>query len=250
MAKISYEAYQSMSTEQEYTGGGVGFFSLKNDGDEAIVRIMHDSPADYDILSTHSVKVGDRYTKVECLNEGANSSLCPMCKSGAKLQYRFFVHMIQYVKDEQGNIISKPVVWDRSAKDMAAKLNAMLQEYGPLSDCIFKVRRNGKAGDMKTTYEIMFANPNVYRPDLYPNDTEVFKSYTASGKQVMNKTAEEMEVFLATGNFPEKNTVNSNAEATRSYATEETVPTANYGVNTATNQVTNAQAGARPNRYY
>lgn len=246
MAKISYEAFQKVSDEQG-SGNGIGFFSLKNDGDEAIVRIMHDSPEDYDILSVHPIKVGDKYTKVECI-DGVHGNSCPMCQAKTKLQYRFFVHMIQYTKDEQGNIVSKPVVWDRSAKDMATKLNSMLQEYGPLSDCIFKVRRNGKAGDMQTTYEIMFANPNVYRADLYPKDCEVFKDYSASGRQVMLKTAEEMNVFLSTGTFPERNT--DNTAAPTNAQTQNTTPNMPWNQNGGMQTPPQGMTSNRPTRYY
>ena len=242
MAKISYEAFQKVQEEQD-SGSGVGFFSLKNDGDEAIVRIMHDSPEDYDILSVHPIKVGDKYTKVECIDDNVHADSCPLCRAeGVKLQYRFFVHMIQYVKDEQGNIVSKPVVWDRSAREMSTKLNALIQEYGPLSDCVFKVRRNGKAGEKTTTYEIMFGNPNIYRSDLYPKDSGVFKGYSASGKQVMIKTADEMRHFLSNGTFPDKNTENANGAAdTHSQVTP---PGAYTG-----GQSPNMTAG-RPARYY
>jgi hypothetical protein len=244
MARISYETFQQKAAEQELSNTGIGFFSLKDDGDEAIVRIMHDSSADYDILTTHQVQVNGKYTQVECLD-----GHCPLCNSGAKIRYRFFVHMIQYVKDEQGNIVAKPVVWDRAAKAMSEKLNAMMQEYGPLSDCVFKIRRNGKAQDMHTTYEIMFANPNVYRPDLYPKDTEVFKDYTVSGKQVANKTADEMNTFLRTGNFPERQSANTDTAQSANYDTNANVApqTAPTGYNT----VAPAQpATGRPNRYY
>jgi hypothetical protein len=242
MGKISYEAFQKVQEEQD-SGSGVGFFSLKNDGDEAIVRIMHDSPADYDILSVHPIKVGDKYTKVECIDDNIHRDSCPMCRAeGVKLQYRFFVHMIQYVKDEQGNIVPKPVVWDRSAKEMSAKLNALIQEYGPLSDCVFKVRRNCKAGDMKTTYEIMFGNPNIYRSDLYPKDSDVFKGYSASGKQVMIKTADEMKYFLSKGVFPDRDA--ESATTTMEAPPQVTPPGAYVGGHTS------SMSTGRPARYY
>ena len=245
MARISYEAYQQKAAEQEFSGSGIGFFSLKNDGDEAVVRIMHDSREDYDILSVHQVPVGGRHTNVECI-EGD----CPLCKSGNNIKYRFFVHMLQYVKDEQGNIVTKPVVWERAAKSMSEKLNAMLQEYGPLSDCVFKIRRNGKAQDKNTTYEIMFANPNVYRPDLYPKDNEVFKDYTVSGKKVATKTAEEMITYLNTGSFPERQdngNQNNGGYANESVSRTPPAPSTNGYVPTSNAQTT---GGVRPNRYY
>lgn len=226
MARISFDAYQQAASEQ--SGSEVGFFSLKNDGDEAVVRILHNSSADFDIIAAHPIKVGEYFRKAACLrNPGEATEKCPLCAAGTKLQYRMFVHMIQYAKDEAGNITAKPVVWDRSAKDMSQKLVTMIQEYGPLSDCVFKVRRNGKAGDMQTTYEILFANPNVYRPDLYPKDAAAaFDNYDTLGTKVYNKNYEELVTFLNTGSFP--NSQQNNQAAAQS-ATPPTAPATTTG---------------------
>lgn len=204
MAKVSFETVQSMANENNGSGNGVGFFSLKNDGDEAIVRIMHDSVADFDILTCHSAKVGDKFRKINCIRNPLDSvDNCPLCAKGEKIQQRFFVHMIQYEKDAQGQIISKPVVWERSAGEYGTKLKNMIAEYGPLSDCIFKVKRNGRAGDMGTTYELMFGNPSIYRADLYPKKPELFDGYSACGTVVIDKDFSALSQFASTGRFPE-----------------------------------------------
>ena len=203
MARISFNAYQQAAANEQ-NESNIGFFSLKNDGDEAVVRILHNSSDDFDIIAAHPIKVGEYFRKAACVKApGDPKDKCPLCAADIKLQYRMFVHMIQYTKDENGQIVARPVVWERSAKDMSQKLMSMIQEYGPLSECVFKVRRNGKAGDMQTTYEIMYANPNVYRPDLYPTDAaKAFDGYDTLGTKVYNKTAAELQVFLDTGSFP------------------------------------------------
>lgn len=265
MARINFNEFQQISSEQTtQNNDGVGFFSLKNDGDEAIVRIIHDSSEDFDIVATHPVKIGEFYRRVACLNSpGEPSGKCPMCSNGAKLQYRFFVHMIQYTKNEEGKIVARPVVWDRAAKNMSQKLVTMLNEYGPLSDCIFKVRRNGKAGDMETTYEILFANPAIYKPELYPKAcAEVFTTFDSLGTKVMVKNAEEMTTFLQTGKFSANATTDNSAEATvpssgTSSGTSYEVPQsrsvapdrAPFDVSTPAGSATPVQTG-RPNRYY
>ena len=155
MARISYETVQE--TANSYEGGDkVEFFSLKNHGDEAIVRIMHDSVADFDIITTHPVKVGNFWGKVNCIRDPREPmDNCPFCKSGVKIQQRFFIHMIQYIKDPSTNqITAKPVVWERAANEYAIKFRTLIDEYGPLSNCVFKIRRNGQAQPMDTTYEI------------------------------------------------------------------------------------------------
>lgn len=204
MARISFDTFQETASTNQ-GNYDVKLFSLKDDGDEAIVRIMHDSTADFDIITTHSVKIGENYRKVSCIRDPREPlDNCPLCKSGSNIQQRFFIHMIQYEKDQAGNITATPVVWERAAKEYATKLTTLMQEYGPLSDNVFKIRRNGKKGDMSTTYEILYGNPNIYRADIYPKDTTPFEGYTALGKIVFDKTFEEINEFLATGNFPQR----------------------------------------------
>lgn len=216
MARVNFDTFNSEMQRQESSGGndGIGYFGLKDDGDEGIVRILHDSSDDFDIVLAHNIKIGERYRRVNCLrNPGDPVNVCPLCAADNKTSYRFFVHMIHYVKDDKGNIVAKPVVWDRAAKPMSQKLVSMIHEYGPLSQSIFKIRRNGKAGSMETTYEIMFANPNIYKPELYPMVPGAFDNYNTLGYKVLDKNAEDMQAFLTTGNFPLPNSNSANPVA-------------------------------------
>ena len=61
MAKISYEEAQSSSNN---SNTGVGFFSLADDGDEAVVRILHDSTDSFDIVTIHDIQTGDKRRKI------------------------------------------------------------------------------------------------------------------------------------------------------------------------------------------
>lgn len=204
MARISFEVAQETENQSTNNSNNVGFFTLKNDGDEAIVRIMHDSTADFDIITCHPVKVGDKFRKVNCIRDPRDPmDNCPLCANGAQIQQRFFIHMIQYEKDAQGQVTAKPVVWERAAGDYGVKLKTLIEEYGPLSDVVFKIRRNGKAGDMNTTYEILFGNPSIYRPDLYPKKPELFEGYSACGTIVIDRDYNDIAQFVATGSFPQ-----------------------------------------------
>ncbi len=201
MAQMSFDTIPE--TNNEYTGNNVEFFNLKNDGDEAIVRILHDSTASFNIFSVHDrITVGGKFRKVNCVR-GASDPIdtCPLCASGNNIVNRIFINMVQYFQGENGAIVGKPVVWERSLA-YATKLKNLIDEYGPLSDCIFKIKRNGAAGSMDTTYDIFYCNPKVYRDDLYPRDTSAFDSYSALGTIILDKSASEVATFLATGSFP------------------------------------------------
>lgn len=210
MAKINFDQINSGNDGSDFR---VGFFNLKNDGDEAVVRIMHDDTSSFDLVTTHPIQIGNKYRRVNCIRDPRDPmDNCPLCKSGAKVQQRFYIHLIQYVKDEQGNIIPQAKIWERSAS-YAVTIKNLIDEYGPLSDCIFKIRRNGEAGSMNTTYSILYGNPQVYRPEFYPKDTSLFENYSVVGNAVMDKNFEEISEFIATGEFPQKsdnsNTVSS-----------------------------------------
>lgn len=207
MAKINFEQIASNNDGNNFT---VGFFSLKNDGDEAVVRIMHDDISSFDLVTTHPIQIGNKYRRVNCIRDPREPmDNCPLCKSGVKVQQRFYIHLIQYVKDEKGNIIPQAKIWERSAS-YAVTIKNLLDEYGPLSDCIFKIRRNGEAGSMNTTYSILFGNPQVYRPEFYPKDNSLFEGYSVVGSAVLDKNFDEIAEFLSTGEFPQRNSNNEN----------------------------------------
>lgn len=209
MAKISFD--QINTSNDSNSNFSVGFFGLKNDGDEAVVRIMHDDTSSFELITTHPIQLGNKYRRVNCIRDPRDPmDNCPLCKSGTKVQQRFYIHLIQYVKDDNGNIIPQAKIWERSAS-YAVTIKNLIDEYGPLSDCIFKIRRNGEAGSMNTTYSILYGNPQVYRPEFYPKDTSLFENYSVVGSAVMDKNFEELSEFIATGEFPQRSNNSDNS---------------------------------------
>lgn len=202
MAKISFEQFQQNS-QNNSNGNRMKLFSLKNHGDEAIVRIMENSTDDFDIITCHPVKIGNGYRKVNCIRDPKSPvDACPLCRDGEKIQQRFFIKMIEYVRQDDGSFVPTPVVWERTAREYAIKLGTLINEYGPLSDLIFKIRRNGQAGDMHTTYEIMYVDQNKYNENVFNKVEGAFDNYSVLGTIVLDKNAQEIEQFIQTGNFP------------------------------------------------
>lgn len=212
MAKLDWNTYQQRAAameERQAAGNGprVGFFALKNDGDKAVVRIMHDSPEDFDLVAVHSVNIDGRYRNVSCLR-GPNDpmDMCPFCDAGEKTYLKIYVHLIEYTKDENGQIVATPKVWERTASYAKTLVNYM-NEYGPLSDLVFTITRNGAKGSRDTTYSLMYAPPQIYREDLYVKDTTLFEGYQATGAAVLEKSYEDMLKMLdpAAGQTPANN---------------------------------------------
>ena len=217
MAQINFNDYlatqnnqTSASTEGKGKGSGVGFFSLKNDKDFAVVRFMHDDTDSFDIVAGHRMTVNDKLRLVNCIRSAHEPvDNCPLCRAGKNLEYRLYIHLIEYVRNDEGKMVPVPRVWERSASYVNTLTNLM-KEYGPLSDNIFKITRNGEKGSKSTTYDIMYGSPKVYTQEVYPRRDDAFKDYKAVGNMVLdydyNKLAE-----LVGGSSPVENEVTPRA---------------------------------------
>lgn len=206
MAQISFDQVQT----SQVNPNSVNFFSLADDGDEAIVRFLVDDVSDFDIVSVHEEMVAGKRRKVDCLRTPREPlDKCPLCYAGHKTSQRFFIHLLQYFKNpDTGEIEVVPCVWERSTA-YCTTLKNLIEEYGPLSESIFKIRRNGAKGDMQTTYSIMFGNPNIYKEEFYPKNVEAFENFSVLNTIVLSKTENDMEYFLNCGEFPQEDNSSS-----------------------------------------
>lgn len=212
MAQITYGDIKRNSNE---SGNRVGFFALKNNNDEAVVRFMHDTAESFDIAVVHNINVGGKFRNVNCIR-GPKDPIdnCPLCAKNVKLITRIFIHLIEYVKSDNGTIVPTPKIWERPAS-FADDIYNKITEYGPLSNHLFKIKRSGAAGDKNTTYSINYCVPTNYPEQFYPNVPDAFNGFSIFNFHVLNKTADDMNTFLETGNFPstfKKNTDNITAD--------------------------------------
>lgn len=218
MAQISFNDVDFSSNNNGYA---VEFFNLKNDNDEAIVRIMHDSINDFEILTTHEIREDGKYRgRVNCIrNPKDDLNKCPLCAANVPVNQRMYIHLIHYVPDENGNIIPKAKIWERNVF-YANQIKSYIDNYGPMSDIICKIVRKGKPGDQKTRYDIIpNLNKQVYRDDIYVKDTSLFENYRTLGTVVQERSYEDLVTYITTGHMPKK----------QPNAVPNTIPTTNYG---------------------
>ena len=192
----------------------VGYFSLKNDGDSAVVRFAYSSVNDISVETVHKLVVDGRWRSVSCI-KGAYDPIdnCPLCKEGYDLKKRIFVKLIEYVPTQDGKISIEAKVWDRPAEgknDFVKKLINMSNSCGgDLTNYLFTITRSGDSGSMDTTYDINpILNMAVYPESLYAKDFSAFEGFTPAHHSFMLKTKEELEQFIETGKFPAKDTTN------------------------------------------
>lgn len=235
MSTFNYADYQNAVARAQNNENAVkvGFFKLKNNGDEAIVRFNVSSLDSLQFASVHQLNAATRWMKVSCLNTmGSYQNECPFCQSvaagntsisGAKK--KVYVQMLVAYKDPTTQSWSTPVpvIWERPA-GFSREIACLLNDYGqPLNDRIFKVTRNGEAGNMQTSYSISYI-PLLDKPELIPMDFSAFNNFNIAKHSFWEKSREDIEAFLATGSFPQ--TQGNNAPQASIPNTYNTQPTA------------------------
>ena len=232
MARVTFEEATEM--QNAINPNYVESFALKNDGDEALVRFMHDDVSSFDIVTTHNVTINGKFRSVNCLrNPRDPMENCPLCATGANTQNVMFIHLIEYRVGENGTIVPVPKVWARGLS-YATRIKSLINEYGPLSQCLFKIHRNGAAGSRDTSYDILFAPDRIYPSQNYPIPEGAFKDYSATGTIVLDKSFEDLTVFVNTGRMPE-----ATQETTPAYGAQQ-----NYVPQTTQFVPTGASVGA------
>lgn len=214
MSTFNYNDYQNVIAKaQNNTSNNikVGFFKMKNDKDEALIRINVGSMEDLQFATVHQLGAAQKWMKVGCLNPvGSYSDNCPLCSAVAtgntaigKASKKVYVQMLVAYKDPMTNQFSAaiPVIWERPA-GFAREIANLLRDYGDLRSRVFKVTRNGAAGSMQTTYSISYI-PLYDKPEAVSTDFGAFTNFNIAKHSYWEKSVEDINTFLKTGAFPE-----------------------------------------------
>lgn len=174
--------------------GGGGFFSLRNDKDTADVRFLYDGIEDVVGYSVHEVQHNGKKRYVNCLREyGDPVNVCPLCASGAPVRAKYFVPLYDL---EKGTIVT----WERGKK-FGQKLSSLCAHFPNLVTHRFEIQRFGKPGSTDTTYEITPLADDPADANLTLGNFEI---EPVLGGLVLKKDADEMDTYLRTGSFPDK----------------------------------------------
>lgn len=173
--------------------GGAGFFSLKGDGDSAVVRFLYNDVDDVEGYAVHEVEIDGKKRYVNCLRD-YNSPIddCPFCRAKKYQVAKLFVPL--YNEDEQ-----KVQIWERGKK-FFAKISGICSRYNkaPIFQQTFEIVRNGKPNDTQTTYEIYRTEDDIDK-DVRLDDYDMPEIL---GGTILDKSAEDMEFYLDAGYFP------------------------------------------------
>ena len=216
MSNFTYAQYQDTIAKAQAGSTAnnvkVGFFKLKNDKDEALVRINVSTMEDLQFATVHQLGAAQKWMKISCHNPvGSYGDNCPLCSAVAagntsigKASKKVYIQMLVSYKDKTTGQWSTPipVVWDKPA-GFAREIATKLQNFGDLKQNLFKITRNGKAGDLKTTYPMDYAVPAIFKPEMIPADFSAFENFKVNKHSYWEKSLEEIQTFLSTGAFPE-----------------------------------------------
>jgi hypothetical protein len=254
MAKVSLNELNSSPTNNQ--GGDkeypVQFFKLNN-GEDAIVRLLIDSPDDFDVRTVHNVKMdGWQYGRnVNCIMENGDTRTCPLCAKGEKLLQKLYIKLLRYTTTPDGKVVVTPMIWERNRYDRTFGTQPLanhITSYGPLSDIIVRISRSGEGLDTVYTptfgLNIMPNSKAIYRDDIYVKDTSLFGDFDVLGVSILDKNYSELSHFAQTGTFPQREFNNQNAQAPGTVATNYNTTHAEYGV--ANNSTPSANTVSAP----
>lgn len=136
--------------EEKYAGK----FRLADDGDMADVIPLYQSKNDVLIADVHYIKSADYSGYVHCCGTG-----CPACSRGIRRQTKLFIPLYNVVENEIQ-------FWDRTQKFLPQVHKDFFgnDRYPNPSEFVYRITRNGAAGDMATRYTIMVVGKNTTLP--------------------------------------------------------------------------------------
>lgn len=190
----------------------VGYFKLQPGG-RAIVRFAYKSAREIEIATIHDVDIKDMHRQVLCIRDAKEPlDNCPLCASGKPIKSRAYVKLLRYELDAQDRVVAiHPEVanWPKKYADTLALRN---NEYGDLQDSLFVVTRQG--AKLETTYDITYANPMKYNEaNGFVKDFSAFDDFDLAHHSYLEKSKEDMEEFLQSGEFPFRKKTNESADS-------------------------------------
>ena len=180
----------------------------------------------------HDEPVGNnKHRRILCLREGARDDMakCPLCARGDKFFAKVYLKLIEYVKDEKGNIVAQAKVWERP-ESFADTIVEYINAYGGLKDVVFKIKRKGIRGNTDTNYILTPMPSTLYgEANGYVKDFSEFDNFSFFPHSFLSKSKEDMEEYIKTGDFPfrkKDGTVVTKEEATQEATVATSQPSA------------------------
>lgn len=161
---------------------------LNIDGSSVVVRFPYHSIDDIVYTTVHTVMdyPGFSYGKrVQCVDHD-----CPLCVQGLKQENKVYIKMLAYVQ-EGSSIVVKNVLWERPAAFADIDLKDAFENYGDLSQRLFKLKRSGVKINTRYNISAIDKDNAIYNNTTCPADFTELDTIDAS--RIMTKTYEQYE---------------------------------------------------------
>lgn len=177
------------------------FFSIKEDGEVKKVRFMYRNADDIKGYAVHEVQVNGKRRYVNCLrNYNSPIDDCPLCKSGSVQQVKLYIP----IYDVNAN---KVCFWERGKK-FFSRMSSICSRFPDIIAHEFEIERHGAKGATDTTYEIFEVGHDNTKLEDLPEVPDVL------GGIILDKSAQEMETYLRTGEFGYMSTATATSTST------------------------------------
>ena len=196
MGKMTFEEAKKYETRSMY-------FSLKDNGDTARVKILIDGLGDVYRYMVHSVRENGQYKKVPCLRESLGDSVdnCPLCAAdpSKKPFIKYYLPIYNLSEDTFQ-------YWERGSS-FTQKLVRLCEEYPHVCNEVFLVERVGERNDKNTEYTLEnitdeYVNKaNARDLDFTLEDLDVPDCMDPEAGIVVEKTFDELAYYAEYGKF-------------------------------------------------
>ncbi len=159
----------------------IEFFNLNNDGDSAIVRVLHSKVETIESVMIHKVEVNGKPKMVKCAGDG-----CPICSDEKQPAKKIFVHLFDYADE-------KEKIWCRTDK-ILTQFSEIEKDWGNISECVVRITRKGKEFPK---YSVDILNAKNYAPvdESLIDNKLAYRFY-------LTRSVDELKQFLKTGEMP------------------------------------------------
>jgi hypothetical protein len=184
----------------------INFLKLQDDGWYADVRFMYGPGEIFEGQTVHNVSDDPKKPRyVPCLR-GLNDPLeaCPLCANGSKINAQFFlpVFVISITSNLRGvestQQVNQVMLFQKGSSFKGALQAVVRNTQGKgnaIVNSVFRIVRNGKAGDPKTTYFTEYVTTDNVGLEQLPQRPEILGSYilpkvdyTTMMEKYINKT--------------------------------------------------------------
>lgn len=173
----------------QYSQSQGNWFTLADDGDQALVTFLYESQSgdDIDYFLVHEVEIGGNTRTVNCLGVDEEGNLdperCPLCQNGLYKKEKLYLQLYNH-DTEQAEI------WERG-RTFTSQISNLVNLYGSLVTQPLLVTRMGRKGDSNTRYELTPEEPQLDATlDDFPEKQEIL------GSLIIDATEDDMYAMI------------------------------------------------------